>query len=110
MLAMEDLPKEYVEHHLPFVLLSGLGQHGESDGDAAKTPRQESGTRIDMQSAECEGDRAQALLQGLLLQDGSEQPWNARALAGPTGQMMYAMKPIGRVGMRVARDLQFDLY
>ena len=95
---MEDYSQEYTEHNLPLVLLSGLGEHGSQEGGIAPSHRQESGTKLVMQSAECEGDRASALLEQLLFQDGSKEPWNARALAGPTGSMKYAMKPIGRVG------------
>ena len=99
---MEDFPREYTEHNLPLVLLSGLGENdGRPDGGDQQIPRQESGTPISMQSAECEGDRARQLLQQLLQQDGRDQAWSAKALAGPTGTMKYAMKPIGRVGTLV---------
>lgn len=96
---MEDLPKEYTEHNLPLVLLSGLGEDSGPDGGRAKLPREESGTRISLQSTECQGDRARALRQQLMHQDGRDLAWSAKALAGPTGTMKYAMKSIGRVGM-----------
>lgn len=96
---MEDFPKEYTEHNLPLVLLSGLGVDSGADGGNTQLPRQESGTRIGMQSVECEGERARQLLHKLMQQDGRDHAWNAKALAGPTGTTKYAMKPIGRVGM-----------
>lgn len=98
---MDELPDDYTAHNLPLVLLSGLGQDGSPDGVSSQDMRQQSGTSINMQSAGCEGDRARELRQQLLLQDGSDQAWNAKSLAGPTGSMKYAMRPIGRVGMQV---------
>lgn len=97
---MEAYPPEYVEHNLPLVFLSGLGERSDGTTSGPTTLRQESGTRIATISGECKGDRAAQLLDSLLRQDGSQQPWNSDALPGPSGPLKYRMKAIGRVGMK----------
>ncbi|KAF2765034.1 hypothetical protein EJ03DRAFT_220530 [Teratosphaeria nubilosa] len=93
---MEAFPPPYVEHQLPLIVLSGLGERIDDSQIEALLPRQESGTKISTSSAECEGDRAAQLLDILLKHDGREQAWNATALPGPTTQLKYCMKVIGR--------------
>jgi len=94
---MEAFPPVYVEHNLPLVILSGLGERSETLSGLDDV-KQESGTRIVTSSRECRGDRADQLLEQFLRQDGSQQPWNAGALPGPSGLLLYRMKTIGRVG------------
>ena len=88
----------YVEHNLPLVLLSGLGERQSTERTRSPSPRQDSGTRISTTSPECRGDRADQLLDQLLRQDGSDSAWNPQALPGPSGAIKYCMQPIGRVG------------
>lgn len=92
---MEAYPLEYVEHNLPLVLLSGLGDGQQTDGIGA---RQESGTRITQDSLRCVSQQADELLQQFLKQDGSDLPWNPTFLPGPAAALKYRMKAIGRVG------------
>lgn len=100
---MEDFPPDYAEHNLPLVLLSGLGE-GDGAGEAKKgLPRQESGTKLVIQTEDCEGDRARHLLQQFIKRDGSLSAWNASTLPGPVGSLKYRMQPIGRVGTLSAR-------
>lgn len=90
---MDDLPTQYTEHNLPLLVLSGLGH----DGDLGV--QSNSGTRLVIQTPECEGERASNLRQQFVARDGSLSAWNASTLPGPVGSMKYRMQPIGRVGM-----------
>jgi hypothetical protein len=90
---MDDLPSEYTEHNLPLLVLSGLGH----DGDSRFANN--SGTRLAIQTSQCEGERASNLRQQFVARDGSGSAWNAGTLPGPNGSLRYRMQPIGRVGM-----------
>ena len=90
---MEDLPTEYTEHNLPLLVLSGLGHDGDSSVENS------SGTRLAIQTPDCEGERASNLRQQFVARDGSGFAWNANTLPGPNGSLNYRMQPIGRVGM-----------
>ena len=106
---MQAYPKAYVEHNLPLVFLSGLGERHDAGQDGIKVAKQESATRVLTTSDECRGDRASQLLDQLLQQDGSERPWNAQALPGPSSTLKWRMKPIGRVGTRFVRRVKARL-
>ncbi|KAM0722891.1 hypothetical protein Q7P37_001089 [Cladosporium fusiforme] len=93
---MEDLPIDYTDHNLPLVLLSGLDNEYHTGTAGNGTPRQESGTRLAIQSAACQGDRAGHLLQQFIKRDGSISAWNAGTLPGPVGSMKFHMQAIGR--------------
>ena len=90
---MDELPTEYTEHDLPLLVLSGLGH----DGDA--NVQNVSGTRLAIQTPECEGERAVNLRLQFLARDGSGSAGNASNLPGPNGSLKYHMQSIGRVGM-----------
>ena len=90
---MDELPTEYTEHDLPLLVLSGLGHDGDSDVQNI------SGTRVAIQTPDCEGERALNLCQQFIARDGSGSAWNVNALPGPNGPLKYHMQPIGRVGM-----------
>ncbi|KAI7382725.1 hypothetical protein KC332_g16484, partial [Hortaea werneckii] len=92
---MEAYPAPYVQHELPLVYLSGLGEQDDSL-DAAPLPRQESGSRVTTNAETCTDERAQQLLKELMKHDGSSRPWNSEALPGPTASLHYRMKPISR--------------
>lgn len=94
---MEAYPREYVEHNLPLVLLSGLGESVDGEHSAPKPTRQEYGTKILTASPECQGERAARLLEELFRHDGSSQPWNLASMPGSSGILRYRMRPIGRV-------------
>lgn len=99
---MEAYPPEYVEHNLPLVVLSGLGEQQNDAANRSDLPRQESGTKLQTNLPECEGEQANQLLRQFLEFDGTNQPWNASALPGPSGVLKYRIKTIGRVGMAMA--------
>jgi len=90
---MDDLPTEYTEHDLPLLVLSGLGHDGGSN------VKNIGGTRLAIQTPECEGERAINLRQQFVARGGSGSAWNASALPGPNGSLKYHMQPVGRVGM-----------
>lgn len=94
---MDDLPVGYTDHNLPLVLLSGLDDADHTGTGGNGVPRQESGTKLVIQSAACEGEKARHLLQQFVKRDGSNSAWNAGNLPGPVGSMNYCMKAIGRV-------------
>ena len=101
---MEAYPRQYTEHSLPLIILSGLGEHQNGHSPGTALPRQESGTKLSCSSLESEGERARTLLQQFLRFDGSNAPWNSQSLSGPSGMLKYSMKAIGRVGMATARS------
>ncbi|KAM3418961.1 hypothetical protein BST61_g4918 [Cercospora zeina] len=92
---MEAYPTEYVQHDLPLVVLSGLGQ---LHLDSPKSPpaRQESGARISTESPECHSEQAKRLLQAFRSLDGTDSAWNASAQPGPTSSIRFKIKPVGR--------------
>lgn len=90
---MDAYPPPYVEHNLPLVLLSGLGEEPAKDGAVTGPKRQESGARIFTESPECQSS---VLLRAFKSFDGSDYPWNATALPGPTGALRYCIRTIGR--------------
>ena len=97
---MEAYPAPYVQHELPLVYLSGLGEQ-EDSLDTAPLPRQESGSRVTTNAETCTDERAQQLLKELMKHDGSSRAWNSEALPGPTASLKYRMKPISRVSVTV---------
>nr|OQO23157.1 hypothetical protein B0A51_09643 [Rachicladosporium sp. CCFEE 5018] len=92
---MEDYPPSYTEHNLPLVLLLGLSPDSLDDGSST-AQRQESGTRLHIQSPQCESERARHLAQHFLALDGTLAAWNATALPGPAATMKYRMRSVGR--------------
>ena len=98
---MESYPQEYVEHNLPLVVVSGLGEAPTTVGST--TYAQEYGTRLHISALACAGEQAKTLLQQFLQLDGSELPWNWVSLPGPTGTLNYKIKPTGRVGTICAK-------
>lgn len=91
--AMDELPTEYAEHDLPLLVLSGLGHDGDSNMQNV------SGTRLAIQTPECEGERAINLRQQFLARDGRGSAWNTSSLPGPNGSLKYNMQSVGRVGL-----------
>ncbi|EGP91847.1 uncharacterized protein MYCGRDRAFT_67605 [Zymoseptoria tritici IPO323] len=91
---MEAYPSGYVQHNLPLVLLSGLGQRGDQNQPSSK--RQESGARISTESPECQSERAKQLLEEFVALDGSQSAWNPTALPGPPNNIRWKIKTIGR--------------
>ena len=100
---MEAYPPEYVEHNLPLVVLSGLGERRGNGIAGPVLPRQESGTKIQASSPQCSGERSQHLLDEFLKLDGTNLAWNATALPSASGMLKYKMRAIGRVGTAAAK-------
>ncbi|OQO12189.1 hypothetical protein B0A48_02830 [Cryoendolithus antarcticus] len=92
---MEDYPPSYTKHNLPLVLLLGLSPDSLDDGSST-AQRQESGTRLHIQSPQCDSERARHLAQHFLALDGTQAAWNATALPGPAATMKYRMRSVGR--------------
>ncbi|KAF2862765.1 hypothetical protein K470DRAFT_212106 [Piedraia hortae CBS 480.64] len=88
---METYPPQYVDHDLPLVLLSGLGEpHGPT------SPTNENGTKLVSYSEECRGDRARQLLEHFMAFDGRDRSWNQASLPPPPRHLAFHMKAIGR--------------
>ncbi|WPG99226.1 Gryzun, putative trafficking through Golgi [Acrodontium crateriforme] len=92
---MDAFPREYVEHNLPLLLLSGLGER-EDLRPPSKFLRHESGARIETRSPICGGEKASQVLEQFFKHDGSDSLWNANALPAPPGPLKYRIKAIGR--------------
>ncbi|KAF1840997.1 uncharacterized protein K460DRAFT_347520 [Cucurbitaria berberidis CBS 394.84] len=78
---MDAYPSDYVQHNLPFILLSGLGSSKELD---SPPPVQNvlpgrAVTTVSPETPPVTGDRAEELLREFLSADGTNAPWNGRA-------------------------------
>ena len=98
---MDAYPPPYVEHNLPLVLLSGLGEEPAKDGAVTGPKRQESGARIFTESPECQSS---VLLQAFKSFDGSDYPWTpAPAVEGLAKQMDGGLETV------FGKDIQSDI-
>lgn len=97
---MEAYPPAYVQHNLPFIVLSGLGAqtelqpppsvHNVLPGRAA--------AKTSSEIPPVTGERAEQLLQDFLTADGSNAPWNARGLGRKDLAHGFRIRAVGRVG------------
>ncbi|KAH7085723.1 Gryzun, putative trafficking through golgi-domain-containing protein [Paraphoma chrysanthemicola] len=95
---MEAYPPQYVQHNLPFIVLSGLGITKELDppppvhdvlpGRAVTT--------INSEIPAVTGDRANTLLQDFLSADTSNAPWNGRSTGRKGLASGFRIRAIGR--------------
>jgi hypothetical protein len=100
---MEAYPKDYVEHNLPLIVLSGLPSHSEPSKEAPEqshNPLLEGGFRIRTDAAPLTGSTAESLFRAFLAGDSSDAPWNNRAtpVKGENGGT-FRIKSVGRVGL-----------
>ena len=99
---MDAYPKDYVEHNLPLIILSGLQSHSDPSQDApeqSRNPLLEGGFRIRTDAAPLRGTTAESLLRAFLAADSSDTPWNSRATpAKSENGGRFRIKSIGRVG------------
>jgi hypothetical protein len=100
--AMEAYPKDYVEHNLPLIVLSGLLSQSDLSKEApeqSRNPLLEGGFRIRTDAAPLTGSAAESLLQAFLAGDSSDAPWNNRPtpVKGDNGGT-FRIKSVGRVG------------
>jgi hypothetical protein len=99
---MEAYPKDYVEHNLPLIVLSGLPPQSDPSKEApeqSRNPLLEGGFRIRTDAAPLTGSAAESLLRAFLAGDSSDAPWNNRAtpVKGENGGI-FRIKSVGRVG------------
>ncbi len=99
---MDAYPPDYVEHNLPFIVLSGLGTSKELD----PPPRVQdilpgrAVTTINSEIPTVTGDRANELLQEFWTADGTTAPWNGRGFSRRGITHGFRIRAVGRVGMR----------
>ena len=101
---MEDYPQPYIEHNLPLIFLTGLGERGPSSTIGHRSAPEASGTRVTTGSSPCTGNRAESLLDQFYQLDGSGLAWNQASLSGPPGAVKGHMRAVGRVGMALTSD------
>lgn len=97
---MDAYPSEYVQHNLPFIVLSGLGTSKEIvplppvnivlPGRAT--------TSISSEIPPVTGERANILLQDLLNTDATDAPWHGRVPARKGLAHGFRIRAVGRVG------------
>lgn len=97
---MEAYPPEYVQHNLPFIVLSGLAttQELEPPPPVHTVLPGRGSTSISSDIPPVLGDHADTLLQDFLSADATNAPWNARA---PTRRGLahgLRIRAVGRVG------------
>jgi hypothetical protein len=106
---MEAYPKDYVEHNLPLIILSGLQAQSDLSKDTAeqsRNPLLEGGFRIRTDAAPVTGPTAERLLRAFLAADSSDIPWNSRATPKKTDNGgSFRIKSVGRVGQTPSRAL-----
>lgn len=108
---MEAYPAAYVQHNLPFIVLSGLG----SQSEVAPPPSVHSvlpgraATRTSSEIAPVAGERADQLLHDFLNADGTNAPWNARNSSRGDLAHGFRIRAVGRVCKAPAkRDQQWN--
>jgi hypothetical protein len=101
---MDAYPEDYVNHNLPFVLLSGLEASSEDDATAsAKYPLlSEKGPEVFSELPPVSGAVAEELRSVLLNEDGSRMPWKSRPSLDDNNSSAagigFKIKSTGRVG------------
>ncbi|CAK4033998.1 Hypothetical predicted protein [Lecanosticta acicola] len=101
---MEAYPPQYVQHNLPLVLLSGLGEHETTHQSSSIQPRRaESGAKIAIGARECRNEQSRQLLGEFVSRDGTGDAWNGVALPAPPASMRFRIKTIGRTYTLPAR-------
>ncbi|OAX82087.1 hypothetical protein ACJ72_03562 [Emergomyces africanus] len=101
---MDAFPPDYVDHNLPFILLSGLGSDPGPDArdkispdDGTEYPLlQESGVQIFSDFPLLTDSTAERVLTALLSEDATSRPWNAKNDGARTGAVGYKIKRVGR--------------
>jgi trafficking protein particle complex subunit 11 len=106
---MEAYPKDYIEHNLPLIILSGLQSQSDLSRDApeqSRNPLLEGGFRIRTDAEPVTGSTAEGLLQAFLTADSSDSPWNSRATPKKTDNGgSFRIKSVGRVGQTPFSEL-----
>lgn len=97
---MEAYPPAYVQHNLPFIVLSGLGSQAELDPPPSvhSLLPGRAVTRTSSEIPPVTGERADQLLQDFLSADGTNAPWNARNAGRKDIAHGFRIRAVGRVG------------
>jgi hypothetical protein len=100
---MDAYPPEYVQHNLPFIVISGLGNNKEL---APPPPVQNvlpgrAATNISSDLPPVTGKYAEALLQDFLSADSTSAPWNGRESGRKGLAHGFRIRAVGRVGRRL---------
>jgi hypothetical protein len=97
---MDGYPRGYVEHNLPLLLLSGLGQNSDDgvDDRYCYFPR-ERGLVIKSDLPAVTGTLAKDLLNEFLNADGRNDAWNGVSSKSKEGLTGFRIKPVGRVSL-----------
>jgi hypothetical protein len=103
---MEAYPPKYVQHNLPFIVLSGLGASPEL---APPPPVQDvlpgrAVTTISSEIPPVTSKYAEPLLQDFLSADATNAPWNGRATSRKELSHGFRIRAVGRVGGYTLRD------
>ncbi|OJD13098.1 hypothetical protein AJ78_06403 [Emergomyces pasteurianus Ep9510] len=101
---MDAFPPDYVDHNLPFILLSGLGSDPETDAqdkitldDGAEYPLlQDGGVQIFSDFPLLTDSTAERVLNALLSEDATGRRWNAKSDGARAGAVGYKIKRVGR--------------
>jgi hypothetical protein len=101
---MDEYPLEYIQHNLPFIVLSGLGTTVEPEAPAPvhNVISGRAATTISSEIPPVTGDRATQLLQHFLSADGTNAPWNGRAASRKGITPSFRIRAVGRVGQAPA--------
>jgi hypothetical protein len=97
---MEAYPPQYVQHNLPFIVLSGLGTTKELDPPPPvhNVLPGRAVTTISSDIPAVTGDRADTLLQDFLSADTTNAPWNGRSSGRKSLASGFRIRAVGRVG------------
>jgi hypothetical protein len=99
---MEDYPPAYVQHNLPFIVLSGLGTTSElgPPPPVLNVLPGRAATTLSSDSPPVTSNYAAPLLQDFLSADGTGAPWNGRASGRKGLTHGFRIRAVGRVGRR----------
>jgi hypothetical protein len=99
---MEAYPPAYVQHNLPFIVLSGLGTDSELDPPppVLKVLPGRAATTISSEIPPVTSNYAEPLLQDFLSADSTSAPWNGRASGRKGLTHGFRIRAVGRVGRR----------
>lgn len=96
---MEAYPPAYVQHNLPFILLSGLGSQVELEPPASvhSIIPGRAVTRTSSEIPLVTGERADQLLKDFLSTNGTNAPWKARNSSRRDLAHGFRIRAVGRV-------------
>ena len=97
---MDVFPKDYADHNLPLLLLSGLETEAAdtSSAGSASTVLREGGFRLKTDLPVLKSPLAAALLRSFFQHDAGDVPWRAGAHEGSQSVGALNIRSIGRVG------------